>query len=141
MADEMLVKINIWWTQGEEEDVLGELDDILAELEGGAVPRWNTYIIKLNKTLWPAIMRCWHGLSTWFRPQTIMPSLPSVPTSNMEREEEELELPGVPDHQPQVELGYWDQSLTEGLDNDPVAGGEGEEEREGGIGGQLNNCY
>ena len=59
----------------------------------------------------------------------------------MEREEEELELPGVPDHQPQVELGYWDQSLTEGLDNDPVAGGEGEEEREGGIGGQLNNCY
>ena len=67
-----------------------------------------------------------------------MPSLPSVPTSNMEREEEELELPGVPDHQPQVELGYWDQSLVDGLDN---AGGEGEEEREGGIGGQLNNCY
>ena len=57
----------------------------------------------------------------------------------MEREEEELELPGVPDHQPQVELGYWDQSLVDGLDNDPVAGGE--EEREGGIGGQLNNCY
>jgi len=55
-------------TEGEEEDVLGELDDILAELEGDAVP-----------------------------------SLPSVPTSNVEREEEELELPGVPDHQPQVE--------------------------------------
>merc|ERR1711934_205885 len=55
-------------SEGEEEDVLGELDDILAELEGGAVP-----------------------------------SLPSVPTSNVEREEKELELPGVPDHQPQVE--------------------------------------
>ena len=34
-------------------------------------------------------------------------SLPSVPTSNVEREEEELELPGVPDHQPQVDLKYW----------------------------------
>jgi len=55
-------------TEGEEEDVLGELDNILAELEGEAVP-----------------------------------SLPSVPTTNVEREEEELELPGVPDHQPQVE--------------------------------------
>jgi len=53
-------------TEVEEEDVLGELDNILAELEGEAVP-----------------------------------SLPSVPTSNVEREEEELELPGVPDHQPQ----------------------------------------
>ena len=63
MTDEMLVKINIWWTQVEEEDVLGELDDILAELEGGAVPRWNTYIIKLNKTLWPAIMRCYLSVS------------------------------------------------------------------------------
>jgi len=55
-------------TEGEEEDVLGELDSILAELEGEALP-----------------------------------SLPSVPTSNVEREEEELELPGVPDHQPEVE--------------------------------------
>lgn len=33
-----------------------------------------------------------------------MPSLPSVPTSNVEREEEDLELPGVPDHQPQVDI-------------------------------------
>jgi len=53
-------------TEVEEEDVLGELDNILAELEGEVVP-----------------------------------SLPSVPTSNVEREEEDLELPGVPDHQPQ----------------------------------------
>ena len=31
--------------------MLGELDNILAELEGEAVPRWDTCIIKLNKTL------------------------------------------------------------------------------------------
>jgi len=58
-------------TQGEEEDVLGELDSILAELEGEALP-----------------------------------SLPSVPTANVEREGEELELPAVPDHQPQVDQAY-----------------------------------
>ena len=51
-------------TEVEEEDVLGELDNILAELEG-------------------------------------VPSLPSVPASNVEKEEADLELPGVPDHQPQ----------------------------------------
>ena len=39
--------------------------------------------------------------------ETLMLSLPSVPTTNVEREEEELELPGVPDHQPQVDLKYW----------------------------------
>ena len=62
-----------------------------------------------------------------------------MPTSNVEREEEELELPGVPDHQPQVELGYSDQypSLidghvddVDGLDNDSYqAGKEKKKER------------
>lgn len=89
-----------------------------------------------------------------------MPSLPSVPTSNVEREEEDLELPGVPDHQPQVDIkvslvnmlmgmlidghvghvdghGGWHGDAVEDLDNDTIAGGEGEEGGESGIGGQL----
>ena len=43
------MSLNIWLTQGEEEDVLGELDSILAELEGEALPRCNIHIIKLIK--------------------------------------------------------------------------------------------
>jgi len=54
-------------TEVDEEDVLGELDSILSELEGENVS-----------------------------------SLPSVPTSKVEEQEGELELPQVPDHQPQA---------------------------------------
>ena len=88
------MSLNIWLTQGEEEDVLGELDSILAELEGEALPRCNIHILKLIKA---SILK---------HRDMMIASLPSVPTANVEREGEELELPAVPDHQPQVDQVY-----------------------------------
>ena len=55
--------LNIWLSQGEEEDVLGELDNILAELEGEAVPRCNIDILILIKA---SILKYLDGLSVAF---------------------------------------------------------------------------
>ena len=61
--------LNIWLTQGEEEDVLGELDNILAELEGEAVPRCNIDILILIKA---SILKHLDGLSLVLRPSIVI---------------------------------------------------------------------